>query len=75
MRALELVGNISVASAEAGGRACRLPERKPNLIRAPAPGLPKERKEAGRISPALLSPGERESVNPVWVVGRQPLQA
>lgn len=31
MRALKLVGIISVASAKAGGRASGLPERKPPL--------------------------------------------
>lgn len=46
MRALKLVGNISVASAKAGGRACCLHERKPSLYLSSTPGLPREAKEA-----------------------------
>lgn len=58
MRALKLVGNISVASAKAGGWACCLHERKPLLYASSAPGLLREVKETA------AGPGELQHWQP-----------
>lgn len=58
MRALKLVGNISVASAKAGGRACCLPERKPILCLSPGSRPPKGGYGGSSRTNAALCSGE-----------------
>lgn len=56
MRALKPVGHSSVASAKAGGWACRPPERKPSLVPSSAPGLPRQAGGCSRTHAAPFLP-------------------